>query len=548
MEFNTDKQKIIDIFNEILLVKQEEWNQDSLNKILRRYVKNNGKMYRNDELVEHYHSLLQNKKIQKNRLLEERIRLKPTRTNSGVAVVTVLTKPYPCPGRCIYCPNDPSMPKSYISSEPGAQRALNNKFDPYSQVYNRIITLKKIGHNIEKIELIVLGGTWSAYPLDYRIWFINECFKAMNSIDQNSDKYTTPQDRHASKIEWSELKKNQILNESAYCRNVGLVLETRPDYITQDEIICMRKLGATKIQLGIQNLSDKVLNANMVGRSTNDVKNAFSLLRRAGFKIQGHWMPGLYTSTPSTDIREYKRLWKKDFCPDELKIYPVSVIENTTLSNLYKKGKYTPYTEKELSSIIEKHIQITPRYCRISRIIRDIPSNEIEAGSMITNLRQTAEEGLKKKKIKINEIHYREIKGKMVRKEDLQLEVLTYKTSVSKEYFISYKTKEDDMLCAFLRLSIPKKELLSNNFIEELKNSSIIREVHVYGPVVGLKYKSIGESQHLGLGKVLIQKAEQITKKHKIQKISVISAVGTRKYYELNGYQKGKLYMYKDID
>ena len=170
-------------------------------------------MYRNDELVEHYHSLLQNKKIQKNRLLEERIRLKPTRTNSGVAVVTVITKPYPCPGKCIYCPNDPSMPKSYISSEPGAQRELNNKFDPYSQVYNRIITLKKIGHNIEKIELIVLGGTWSAYPLDYRIWFINECFKAMNSIDKNYDKYTTPQDRHASKIEWSELKKNQILNE-----------------------------------------------------------------------------------------------------------------------------------------------------------------------------------------------------------------------------------------------------------------------------------------------------------------------------------------------
>jgi len=548
MEFNTDKQKIIDIFNEILLVKQEEWNQDSLNKILRRYVKNNGKMYRNDELVEHYHLLLENGKIQKNRVLEERIRLKPTRTNSGVAVVTVLTKPYPCPGKCIYCPNDPAMPKSYISSEPGAQRALNNKFDPYAQVYNRIITLKKIGHNIEKIELIVLGGTWSTYPLDYKIWFVNECFKAMNSINQNSDKYTIPKDRQSSKVEWTELEANQILNETSYCRNVGLVFETRPDYITKDEIILMRKLGATKIQLGIQNLSNKVLDANMVGRNTEDLKKAFSLLRRAGFKIQGHWMPGLYTSTPSIDIREYKRLWKKDFCPDELKIYPVSVIQNTTLYELFKKGEYIPYTQKELTSIIEKHIQMTPRYCRISRIIRDIPSNEIEAGSTITNLRQTAEENLKKKGIKINEIHYREIKGEMVKKEDLQLETLTYKTSVSKEYFISYKTKKNDKLCAFLRLSIPKRSFLNNNYIEELNNSSIIREVHVYGPVVGLKYKSLGESQHLGLGKLLIQKAEQITKKHRIKKISVISAVGTRKYYELNGYRKGELYMHKLLD
>lgn len=547
MRFNTDQQKMIDIFNEILLVKQEEWNQDSLNKILRKHGKKSGKMYRNDELVKEYNSLVKQEKIQKNKILEDRIRLKPTRTNSGVAVVTVLTKPYPCPGKCIYCPNDPTMPKSYISSEPGAQRALKNKFDPYAQVYNRIITLKKIGHNVEKIELIVLGGTWSAYPFNYRIWFVNECFKAMNAISPDSDEYITPHNRKDSKVKWSELEKNQSLNECAYCRNVGLVLETRPDCITQDEIICIRRFGATKLQMGIQTLSNRVLDANMIGRNSNHLKTAFSLLRRAGFKIQGHWMPGLFTSTPSIDIREYKKLWKKDFCPDELKIYPVSVIENTLLCNLYKEGKYIPYTQSELSSVVENHIKSTPRYCRLSRIIRDIPSNEIKAGSQITNLRQIAEENLKKKRIKINEIHYREIKGEMVKKEDLELEILAYKTSVSKEYFISYKTKKSDKLCAFLRLSIPKSSFLENSFIEELNNSSIIREVHVYGPVVGLKYKSIGESQHLGLGRILIQKAEDITKKHRIHKISVISAIGTRKYYEANGYRKGELYMYKTL-
>jgi len=318
------------IFKEIKL--QEIWKKDSLNKILRKYPKDGKKLFRHDELVYALKELdLQNKKI------EERIRLKPTRTNSGVATVTVLTKPFPCPGRCIFCPNDPNMPKSYISSEPGAQRALTNHFDPYAQVYNRLIALKNIGHNIEKVELLVLGGSWSAYTQDYQLWFVTQCYKAMNDVTESSTEYISPKEDYESEVSFFNIEKEHLRNETAYCRNVGLVLETRPDLITEEEVIHLRKLGATKVQIGIQSLNNKILKANNIGRKVEDVKKAIRLLRLAGFKIHGHWMPSLYKATVDSDIRDYKKLWKPAFSPDELKIYPTSIVPNTYLYNLYKK-------------------------------------------------------------------------------------------------------------------------------------------------------------------------------------------------------------------
>lgn len=548
MNLDTTKtKKFKKIFEEILSITTEKWNKNSLNKLLRKHKSSKQRIYRNDELVEAYNALVSKKIIEKNKVLENRIRLKPTRSNSGVAVVTVLTKPFPCIGKCIFCPNDPNMPKSYIASEPGAQRALLSKFDPYAQVFNRIVALKKTGHNVEKIELIVLGGSWSVYPLDYRIWFVNECFKAINDITAKSNEYVIPQEDSFKETTWSELEKNQIKNEEAFCRNVGLVFETRPDCITEEEVISMRRLGATKVQIGIQTLSDEIAKQNNLGRGIKEVKNAFSLLRRAGFKIHGHWMVALYKSTPEIDKEEFKKLWKENFCPDELKIYPTSVIPNTPLSKLYNEGKYIPYSTGKLIDVLESNIASTPRYCRLSRIIRDIPSDEIEAGSKVTNLRQIVERNLKEKNVKINEIRSREIKGREINRDDLQLESIIYNTTVSTEYFISYKTKKDDLLCAFLRLSVPKTEYLRNNFIEELNGSSIVREIHVYGTIVGLKQKGHGESQHLGLGRMLIKEAEKVTKANNISKISVISAIGTRKYYKSNAFAKGELYMYKDL-
>ena len=528
------------IFKEIKL--QEIWKKDSLNKILRKYPKDGKKLFRHDELVYALKELnLQDKKI------EERIRLKPTRTNSGVATVTVLTKPFPCPGRCIFCPNDPNMPKSYISSEPGAQRALTNHFDPYAQVYNRLIALKNIGHNIEKVELLVLGGSWSAYTQDYQLWFVTQCYKAMNDVTESSTEYISPKEDYESEVSFFNIEKEHLRNETAYCRNVGLVLETRPDLITEEEVIHLRKLGATKVQIGIQSLNNKILKANNIGRKVEDVKKAIRLLRLAGFKIHGHWMPSLYKATVDSDIRDYKKLWKPAFSPDELKIYPTSIVPNTYLYNLYKKKMYEPYTEDELLEVLVRVMPSTPRYCRLSRIIRDIPSEEIVAGNKKTNLRQIAEKEIEERGLKLQEIRSREIQDSNVTMKDLEMEIINYNSSVGKEVFISFKTKKTDKICGFLRLCLPNFFYKRFNYIEELRDSSIIREVHVYGKVMSLTEDSSGQSQHLGLGKKLIQKAEEISRENRFKNISVISAIGTREYYKARGYDKGELYMRKNI-
>jgi elongator complex protein 3 len=523
----------------------EKWDSNSLQKILRRYPKDGNKMFAKDELVSEFIKI--ENSIEKSKLVKERIRMKPTRTNSGVAVVTVLTKPYPCPGNCIYCPNEPNMPKSYIASEPGAQRALKNEFDPYAQVYNRLIALKNIGHNIEKIELIVLGGTWSYYVKDYQLSFIYECYRALNDVRKDTMNYIEPRKGELKKVSWNDLEREHKKNETAYCRNVGLVLETRPDYITEQELEKLRRLGCTKIQIGIQSMSNRILKKNEIGRKSKDVQRAFEYLRLMGFKIHAHWMPNLYGSSIKKDIKDYKKLWSKKLSPDELKIYPTSIIPGTKLHLLFEKGLYKPYTAEELEYLLETIIPLTPRYCRLTRIIRDIPSNEIVAGNKRTNLRQMIEKNLEKKNIYLGDIRSREIKNERIRFDQIELEEIEYNTTVGKEIFLSYKTKKDDKICGFLRLSLPKAKYSKNHFFDELKDCSIIREVHIYGKVLGIESENRGEPQHLGLGRNLIEKAEKISKENNFEKIAVISAIGTREYYRKRGFSDGELYMKKDI-
>lgn len=540
---NNNKKEIEIILKEIERTKS--WDSDSLQKILRDHPKNGKEMYAKNELVHVYR--LKQKKGYKSKKVEERIRMKPTRTNSGVAVVTVLTKPYPCPGNCIYCPNEANMPKSYIASEPGAQRAVSNKFDPYAQVFNRLIALKNVGHNIEKVELIILGGTWSYYDKDYQLSFIYDCFRALNDVKKNSNDYVQPREGELDKVTWEEIQEVYKKNELAYCRNVGLVLETRPDYITKEELIRMRRLGATKVQIGIQSLSNAILKKNNIGRKTEATKEAFKLLRRMGFKIHGHWMPNLYGSTVKKDIKDYKKLWTKEYSPDELKIYPTSIIKNTHLNYLYQQGLYEPYTDRELTDLLKTILPLTPRYCRLTRVVRDIPSGEIVAGNRKTNLRQLVQQEMDKENIKVEDIRSREIRDKKVTEDMLETEEIKYDTTVSKEYFISYKTKDEDKICGFLRLSLPKGRYKNKHFLDELEGCAIIREVHVYGKVLGLGKNSNGESQHLGLGKSLIKEAEKISKKNGFKKISVISAIGTREYYKKRGFENKNLYMHKKL-
>ena len=527
----------LEIFKEI--EKHRKWKENSLQKILKKYPKEGKGLYRHDELVFEYQRLMEEGLLEKSKTIEERIKMKPIRTQSGVATITVLMKPYPCPGNCIFCPNELNMPKSYISSEPGAQRALKHNFDPYDQTRYRIEALQNIGHSTDKIELIVLGGTCSTYPIKYQIWFVKRCFDAMNSFDKD---YKV-KDIEEENIEWEDLEEVQKFNETTKCRNVGLVFETRPDYITKDEVMRLRRLGATKIQIGIQSLNDKILGLNKRGHRIKETKRAFQLLRLVGFKIHAHIMPNLYGSNLENDIKDFRKLWGKKYSPDELKIYPTSIIENTELDKLYKENRYRPYSKDDLLEYFVKTLPHTPRFVRLTRIVRDIPSNEIVAGNKATNFRQIANKEIKNLGLKVEDIRSREIRDEVVSWENLEEEIIKYNTSVSTEFFISYKTKGTDRICGFLRLSLPKKK----NFIKELDNSSIIREVHVYGTLVDIGLDSSGEAQHLGLGKKLIERSEEISKENGFNTISVISAIGTRKYYEKRGFVQNELYMNKTL-
>lgn len=498
------------------------------------------------QLLSSYRSFLLEKVIKHSPIKEkemlEALKMKRTRTLSGVTPVTVLTKPFPCPGRCIYCPDDLKMPKSYLSTEPGAQRALSNKFDPYLQVFNRLVAYNKIGHPTDKIELIVLGGTWSYYPKNYQIWFIKKCFDALNDFNPTLSGYI---DKIANqrKCTWKDLNIAQKKNESTKSRCVGLVLETRPDFVNILEIRNLRKFGATKIQVGVQSLDSTVLKVNKRGHGIRETENAFKLLRQAGFKIHVHWMPNLLGSTPKSDIKDYQKLFHdKRFKPDEIKIYPCSLLKDTGLVPYYKKKIWKPYTKRQLMYVLKKCMVLTPRWCRITRMVRDISSADIIAGNKKSNIRQDVELELVKSGAKISEIRYREVRGVKVNLPELDLKVTKYETSVSKEFFLEYVTDKDKIV-GFLRLSLP----ITENPIRELKSSAIIREVHVYGQSLSIGNNEVGKSQHIGIGTKLIEKAKEIAIQHGFNKMSVISSIGTKSYYKKLGFNNGQLYQYQKL-
>jgi elongator complex protein 3 len=508
----------------------------------------NDKNLSRSQIILEYRKYCKNNNIKEDLSFIDKLKTKPIRTLSGVVPITVLTKPFPCPGKCIFCPDDVMMPKSYLTLEPGAQRALMNKFDPYLQVKNRMQALQNIGHKTEKIELLVLGGTWSVYPRHYQEWFIKRCLDAMNEFQYKEYKYEKNRINFDTKISEEEpslkdwnielLKKAQKKNEKGKYRCIGITLETRPDRISKNEVIHLRELGATKIQLGIQNTNDYILNENKRGENSEDQKKAINLLRRAGFKIQIHWMPNLYKSTPKTDKEDIEVIYSNgSYMPDEIKIYPCSVIESAELYTYWKNKKYQSYTEKDLMDVLIHAKLIVPEYSRINRLIRDIPSTYIETGNKKTNFRQIVQEEMKRRNLQCRCIRCREIRNEKI--EEIKFKKYQYETSVSKEFFLSFNSK--DKILGFLRLSIPKDSV---GYIKEIENCSIIREVHVYGKALGIKDKS-DSTQHLGLGSRLIKEAEKISKKENFSKIAVISGIGTREYYKKRGFKLDNLYQIK---
>ena len=485
-------------------------------------------------LVAIYNELVAVGELEEDARLLERLRMKPMRTLSGVTTVTVLTKPYPCPGKCIFCPTDVRMPKSYLPDEPGAMRGLEHQFDPYAQVRSRMDQLMSLGHPTDKIELLILGGTWSSYRRDYQEWFVARCFEAMNDV--------RGMEAEAGKV---DLPLIQSVNETAQHRNVGLVIETRPDEINPDEIRWLRHLGVTKVQLGAQSLDDRILELNKRGHDVECTHRAVSLLRAAGFKIVLHWMPNLLGATPESDREDFARLWD-GLCPDEIKIYPNQLLANAELYEYWQRGEFHPYSTKQLIDLIADVKPSIPRYCRVNRVIRDIPSTNVVEGNRRTSLRQDIHDEMKRRGTGCQCVRCREVRGKPIQADSLRLDDLVYRADAAEEHFISYVTPEDQ-LAGFIRLSLPGDNSPQTG-ISDLAGAALVREVHVYGQSLPVGADKKGAAQHVGLGTSLLEEAERKAQAAGFKRLAVISAVGTREYYLERGFERGELYLVKNIE
>ena len=540
--------------------------------------------------------------------LEERfirsVRMKPRRTASGVATITVITRPHTCSSNCIYCPCDLRMPKSYLANEPACQRAELTFFDPYVQVAARLQALHQMGHSTDKVELIVLGGTWSDYPESYQYWFIKELFRALNEWPsspnhilerlnwytsfglQNSEEalssfvaeqqaavfedtatynqafhklYDTSQPHQNA---WSQMQstydqlvEQQHSNETAAARVVGLVIETRPDTITPDNLRMFRQLGCTKIQIGIQSTRQEILDANQRQMSVAQIKRAFSLIRWYGFKIHSHLMVNLLGATPEADKQDFKTfVTDPGFLPDEIKLYPCALVSGTQLVQKYREGAWQPYAKDELVDVLVQDVLATPPYVRISRMIRDISATDILVGNKHTNLRQMVEQELAAKDVasRVQEIRFREINQQQVSAAELTLQDFTYTTAVSDEHFLQWVTA-DNKIAGFCRLSLPHWDKLTAGACDVTANEllvqpgqAMIRELHVYGQALSLGSEGMS-AQHQGLGQKLLAKASSIAAEAGYTSLNVISSIGTRAYYRAQGFTDAGLYQQKAL-
>ena len=503
-------------------------NHNRLKKLKNKFAaKYKSPIVTNADLLSVYRKMVKQKKIKTDDSIEKLLRKRAIRTMSGVAPIAVLTKHYECPGNCVFCPSEKEMPKSYLSNEPAVMRAILNKFNPYEQVKTRLRALYQNGHNTDKIELIVMGGTFNFFPRQYQTWYIKRCFDACNKRTAKN------------------LAEAQKWNEKAKHRIVGLTLETRPDYINEKELANFRRLGCTRVEIGVQAIDDKILKKNNRQSTVADIIKATKLMKQSGFKVAYHMMPNLPGATVNKDFKMFEELFHNpDFQPDMLKIYPTVVTDNSKLYNWWKKGLYKPYTDKQLLDLLIKIKMIIPRYVRIIRLIRDIPKESIEAGNMITNLRQIISDKLKVEDIYCKCIRCREARDNTKNAHKARFYVEEYEASEGTEYFLHYSSYNKKILYAFCRLRLNKP---MKHFIPELQDSAIIREVHTYGKLVSIDKKEGQTIQHLGFGRRLMIEAEAIAQKEGFTKISVISGIGVRGYYKKLGYKLDGTYMSKKL-
>lgn len=480
------------------------------------------------------------------------LKKKPTRTISGVAVVAVMCPPHKCPhGRCIYCPESTIAPPSYTGEEPAALRARMYDFNPYKQVYNRLQQLESIGHPLDKVELIIMGGTFPSRFLCFQEWFITRCLQALTDFGvkeynlNSSDEYTG-----GSCGGFLYLKDAQLANENSSVRCVGLTFETRPDYSQRADVDRMLDLGVTRVELGVQTLYNFIYHRVRRGHRVQDTVEATRILKDSGIKVAMHMMPGLF-SGPERDLRMFKRLFSDEqFKPDMLKIYPCLVTEGSQLHELWKKGEYTPYSSEEAVQLIVEVKKILPKWVRTMRIQRDIPSQLIEAGVQKSNLGELVYNQLKKEKVQCQCIRCREVghqaaQGTHTQKENIELLVEKYRASQGEELFLSQEDTTADVLLGFLRLRMPSEHAHRPEIND---SSALVRELHVYGPMMPLGERADELWQHRGYGEELLKKAEEISQEeYDKREILIISGIGVRNYYRKFGYERKGPYMAKKL-
>jgi elongator complex protein 3 len=465
--------------------------------------------------------------------------VRPIKTASGVLVITVMAKPYDCPhGKCIYCPGGKefNIPLSYTGKEPVTKLAQKFEFDPKSQVVSKLQQQVLRGHNVSKVELVVVGGTFPFMPKDYQRNFAKECFDALNGQESRS------------------LQEAQNLNEKSQIRCVGFTVETKPDYCKSSHIDLMLELGITRVEIGVQSLQRDVYQNINRGHTIEDVYDSFQISKDSGYKIVVHMMPGLPGSTPEKDLKDFRKLFEDPrLRPDMLKIYPTLLLRDTGLAKLYAKGLYKPYQDDVLTDLLLEMKKTVPSWVRIMRIQREIESENIINGHSISNIRQILQKKLREQGLQCNCIRCREVGIRNVNDQDVKVDLkrFDYDSSDGKEVFLSLEDSSKKVLFGYLRLrklARPhRKELTDRNG----KPSAIVRELHVLGQLVDIGRNNdftLSSSQHKGYGSTLLEKAEDIVKNEfATSSISIISAIGTRQYYKKFGYELNGPYVTKEM-
>jgi len=540
----------------------ENFSKDNFHKLKNEIYKKYkiAKPFQSIELIERYEELVTDGTLEENLFFKKILRKRWVRSLSGITVISLLTDFFGCPWKCVYCPTFEWLPKSYIPDEPAVQRAVLNNFDPIMQIHNRLRALEITGHTIEKNDVRIIGGTWSVYPKKYRDMFIKAIYDAFNTYDDmkkylkktnlENDKFATFKLKEGYKAKLSNsLEEAKKINETSRLRVIWIAIETRPDWVTLEEIKSLRQYWITRVEIGYQTTIDEINKLNKRWHTNKESIKATKILKDAGFKVVAHMMPNLLWSTPELDKKALKEVFNNpDFRPDELKIYPMMVTDKSELTEIWKAWNFKAYDDKTLISLTAELQMMIPEYVRLNRTYRDIPANQILEGSKIANLRQLVEQKVKEKWAKLIDIQHRELKDKKNNPLEAKLNIVEYKASKGKEYFLTFEDPKDKTIFSLLRLRIPSKENKEIlNILPELKWCALIREIHTFWDQLWIKEKWTNFWQHIGFGKRLIAKAEEIAKENWLKKIAVIAWVWVRAYYEKRGYKLKWEYMVKEI-